>query len=331
MSGTMQATLTTGRRVLRRLGQANETQAAVALLLLLTYFLLTAPSFGSMDTATSILGRATTYGLPAVAVTIVLVQGELDLSVGSVLSLASCLTIGLQPHGTLIAIAVPILVSAALGTLNGIIVTKGRINSFIATLGTMIAIQGLAYIYLPDGSPVSGSNISQSVSISSPFLGFLTPHMLVVLIVSCLAAVFLRYSWIGRQFYAIGGNRQAALGMGIPVERRLWLGFTLSSALAGLAGVTAGIELNSGSAILGLQTPLIAIATAVVGGAALTGGSGSVSGTLLGVLILSTLGTGLFLAGVDPSVQQVITGGILIFVVLVDRLRRGHAGDEEQG
>lgn len=301
-----------------RLGRRPDVRIALIFAALFVSMAFAVPgSAGAFDLT---LGRVATDGLVALGLTLVIVQGELDLSVGSTLALASAVTIKLEHLGLVVAVLIACAVGVGVGLCNGLLVTRVRINSFIATLGTMVALRGVVFTYT-GGSPVSGSNIDASLAITRKFVWFLTPRMLILIGVAILVHLFMSRTRLGRDFYAVGGNREAALAAGIPVERRIWLGFCMSGFLAALAGATLGIELATGSPVIGSDSALIAIAAVVIGGTSLLGGRGTVPGTVLGFLTIGTLATGLNLKGVSSSYQQVITGLILIGVVLADQIR----------
>ncbi len=306
------------QRYLWTLERRPETRIAMVFVFVILILSFVAPGFsGSADLT---LGRTAADGLAALGMTAVIVQGELDLSVGSILALAGVLTIGLEPHGLLIAVPIALVAGIAIGLVNGFLVTRGGISSFIATLGTMIAVRGLVFTYT-NGLPISGSNLDASLAMAKPLFGFLTPRVLVFIVAAVVLQVFMANTRIGRDFYAVGGNREAALAAGIPVERRIWTGFMISGFLAALAGVIVAIELDTGSPVLGTQTALVAITAVIIGGTSLLGGRGTILGTVLGELVLAALTTGLILLNVPSSYQQVVTGALLVGVVLLDQLQ----------
>jgi len=304
---------------LGRFARSQDGRITLVFLLVLAVQAVLVPRF--TGSAGNIFIRAAADGLVALGLMTVILQGELDLSVGSTLALAGTLTVGLANDlGYPAAVAVTVVAGTLVGIVNGLIVTRAHVNSFIGTLGTMVAVRGLAFVYT-GGLPLSGPSLDAAVAFSSPFIWELTPRALVMLSVAALLGLFLARAHIGRDLYAVGGNREAAAAAGIPVERRIWLGFIISGGCAALAGALVAIELNTGSPVLGVQTVLIAITAIVIGGTSLTGGRGSAYGTLIGILILAALAVGLNLARVPSSHQQVITGAILVAVVLADQVR----------
>lgn len=304
---------------LGRLARSQDGRITLVFLLVVVVQVILVPRF--TESAGNVFVRAAADGLVALGLMTVILQAELDLSVGSTLALAGTLTAGLANDiGYPLAVAVAVAAGAAVGMVNGLIVTRAHVNSFIGTLGMLVAVRGLAFVY-SGGLPISGPSLDVAVAFSSPFIWEFTPRVLVLLAVAALLGLFLARARIGRDLYAVGGNREAAAAAGIPVERRIWLGFIISGVCAALAGALVAIELNTGSPVLGVQTVLIAITAIVIGGTSLTGGRGSAYGTLIGILILAALAVGLNLARVPSSLQQVITGAILVAVVLVDQVR----------
>lgn len=303
-------------------GLPYEGKLVLFLIALVLFFTALEASFASSSSASSILGRAATDGLVAVAMMPVLVQRELDLSVGSILALGSLTAITMVDYGLPVAVLAALLTGCVAGLFNGVVITKWRINSFIATLATALVFRGIAFLGW-GSQPISGSDPMISVQMSQPVLGLLTPRMLILIAAVVMCQYFLRTTPIGRRMYAVGGNPAAAEAVGIRRSRSLVLAFMISGAGAATAGAFLGIELNLGSPTLGTQTVLAAIAAAVVGGVSLSGGRGEAYGALLGVIIIATVGSGIFLVGVPPEYDQTITGAILIAAVLLDRLRGG--------
>jgi ribose/xylose/arabinose/galactoside ABC-type transport system permease subunit len=266
-----------------------------------------------------VLQTAAVTMLVAAGLTVVLVQGELDLSVGSTLALAGVL-VAKSSHSLLVGALVAIAVGVAVGVLNGLLVTRGGVNSFIATLGTMIALGGLALVIAND-QQVPIKDWQAGISFGQKVLGALTPRILITLGAVVGVHLFLSRSRIGREFYAVGGNRAAALDAGIPTRRRIMAGFVLCSTAAALAGVIVTIELTTADPNAGNIVLLNSIAAAVIGGASLNGGRGTILGTTLGAVGLAALTVGLEFAGVGPNVLNMTVGIVLILAVAAGRLQ----------
>lgn len=257
-------------------------------------------------------------GILATAQTIVIVSGGLDISVGAVVGLSTvCIALGVEQTGSLVlGILFGIFVAAVAGFVNGVIVTVGRVNAVIATLGTMAAFRGVAFIM---------SN-GQSISIFDPALRFIGAGKLlglqvtieILLLVVAIFFVLMRFTIVGRNIYAIGGNPVVARLAGLN-NRAYQIGvYILSGAAAGLAGLLLAARTGSGQPISGSDgLELQAITAAVLGGCALTGGKGTIVGGLLGVLILGVLNNGMILTSVPTFYQMVARGALLIAAVLV--------------
>jgi L-arabinose transport system permease protein len=257
-------------------------------------------------------------GILATAQTIVIISGGLDISVGAVVGLSTvCIALGVEWTGSpTLAILFGIAVGAAAGLVNGLIVTVGGVNAVIATLGTMAAFRGVAFIV---------SN-GQSISIFDPAFRFIGAGKLlglqitieVLILVCVIFYILMRFTIIGRNIYAIGGNPVVARLAGLN-NRAYQIGvYILSGATAGLAGMLLAARTGSGQPISGSDgLELQAITAAVLGGCALTGGKGTIIGGLLGVLILGVLNNGMILTSVPTFYQMVARGLLLIAAVLV--------------
>ena len=261
--------------------------------------------------------------------TIVLIAGGIDISVGATMAMAAALAIGLQPYGTVYAAAAAFLFGVAVGAVNGLLVTKGRIVPFIATLGTMSVLQGLDLTYTHQ-QPLVGQDESFARWGAGNF-GPVPVPLLFALGLAAILALFLTRTRAGRSLYAVGGNTDAAYLSGISVPRFQFLAFLISGALSSMAGVILAARLNEASIQLGNDTPLLAITAALVGGASLLGGRGTVVGALLGVLALGMLTNGMDLLGVHTYFQIAVRAAVLIAVVAVDAFVRNLAARSAPG
>ena len=261
------------------------------------------------------LSRVALIGLVALGLTIVILMGELDLSIASTVVLSGVVMAQTSslPLGILMALATGVLV----GLVNAFFVVKVGINSFIATLGMLFVLRGLA-IVIADAKPVPLANISAAIKFGLPVVGPLTPRILIFVALFVLLQVFLTRIRAGREFFAVGGNRQAARDAGIPVNLRMFTGFVMCSVIAALAGVIDTLERTAADPTSGSTILLSCIAAAIVGGVALTGGRGSIVGTLIGALSLGILEVGLTLSGVQVDIQQIFIGGVLFLAVVTD-------------
>lgn len=250
--------------------------------------------------------------------TIVLIAGGLDLAVGATMAMAAILAIGFQGWGATIATFVALGFGFAVGAANGLLVTRARIIPFIATLGTMSVARGVMLTYTHQ-QPLSGA-IESFAFWGAGSLGPVPAPLIVALLLAAALSVCLRYTRFGRNLYAIGGNREAAYLAGVSVNRHLFAAFVASGVLSALGGVLLASRLNSATVQLGNDTPLLALSAALIGGASLFGGRGTIGGALLGVLALGMLANGLDLLGVETYHQIAIRAAILILVVGADAL-----------
>lgn len=304
---------TRGQRWTRALKRRTEWRGAILLTIVVVVALLFEPLVFSAYDVT--LSRVALVGLVAIGLTVVIIMGELDLSVASTVVLSG-VVMASMPNlvlGVLAALATGLVV----GAVNAFFVVKIGINSFIATLGMLFVLRGLALV-LSNAKPVPLADISTAIAFGMPFLGPLTPRILLFAVVFVLLLIFLTRVRAGREIYAVGGNRQAARDAGIPVNLRLVTGFMLCGFVAALAGVVDTMERTAADPTAGSTILLSSIAAAIIGGVALNGGRGSILGTLIGALSLAILEVGLTLTGVQVDIQQIFIGGVLLLAVITD-------------
>ena len=280
---------------------------------------LTTDTFLSVTNLTNVARQVSINGILAVGVTFVLLTAGVDLSLGSVVALSGvACAIFAHPgeHPVIVPIAVGLLTGAACGLVNGVLVTRGGVAPFIVTLGMMTIARGLALI-LSGGRPVA--NMSESLtSLAGDVWGVPIP-VLCFGGVAALAWFFLRDFRLGRHLYAVGGNENAARAAGISVERVKLFAYVVCGLLTGLAGVVLAARITTGQPNAGQAYELDAIAAVVIGGTSLSGGVGTITGTLLGVLLIGVINNGLDLQGVSSYYQAVIKGVIIVGAVWLDR------------
>ena len=280
---------------------------------------LATDTFLSVANLTNVARQVSINGILAVGVTFVLLTAGVDLSLGSVVALSgvACATFA-HPgeHPVIVPIAVALLTGAACGLVNGALVTRGGVAPFIVTLGMMTIARGLALI-VSGGRPVANMS-NELTALAGDLFGIPIP-------VLCFAAVafaawfFLRNFRLGRHIYAVGGNENAARAAGVPVERVKLFAYVLCGLLTGLAGVVLAARITTGQPNAGQAYELDAIAAVVIGGTSLAGGVGTITGTLLGVLLIGVINNGLDLMGVSSYYQAVIKGVIIVGAVWLDR------------
>jgi ribose/xylose/arabinose/galactoside ABC-type transport system permease subunit len=271
------------------------------------------------------LGRVALIGLVALGLTAVILMGELDLSVASTLAVSGVVMASIPDIG--LGIAAALATGLIIGAINAFFVVIVGINSFIATLGMLFALRGLAFV-LSDEKPVRLSNIDAGIVFGAPLIGPVTPRILLFIAAFIALQIFLTRVKAGREFYAVGGNRQAAVDAGIPVRRRILTGFMISGFVASLAGVINTLERTAADPTAGSTVLLASFAAAIIGGVVLNGGRGSVLGTLIGAFSLGILQVALTLSGVQVDIQDIFIGVILLLAVITDpaNLRAALAG-----
>ncbi|HTZ51210.1 MAG TPA: ABC transporter permease [Spirochaetia bacterium] len=303
----------------RTVGQVLADLKLLLIILALVVVLSAADrSFLSWATIVSLFDHVAINGIMAAGMTILLISGSFDLSVGSVMAFTGIVIVLTQGFGTAASIALGLAAGTAAGALNGLLAVKGRINAFIVTLGSMIIFRGLG-LAITNSHPVKGTIPAFAAFGQVALLGIPLP---VFYLVAVYAAVWyvLRYTKFGRNDFAIGGNAVSARLAGIRVDLQTFLYFVACSFTAALAGLVLTSRVNTGSAVFGDQTPMLVIAAAVLGGTSLFGGKGTVIGTIQGVLILGLIERAMVIFNVDTNYQILLRGLIIIAVVVTDTL-----------
>lgn len=291
----------------------TEGRAVILLVLVATFAAIFEPVAVTSFQVT--LGRVALIGLVALGLTAVILLGELDLSVAS--TLAVCGVVMASVPNVWLGILAALATGLVIGLVNAFFVVVVGINSFIATLGMLFALRGLAFV-ISNEEPVRLANIDFGLAFGAPLIGPLTPRILLFFLVFILLQVFLTRVKAGREFYAVGGNRQAATDVGIPTRRRITTGFMISGFVAALAGVINTLERTAADPTAGSTVLLASFAAAIIGGVLLNGGRGSVLGTLIGALALGILQVALTLSGVQVDIQDIFIGSILLLAVITD-------------
>ena len=282
---------------------------------------LFAPRFFNVFNLTSIMKVVAMNACVAIGFTIVMICGQLDLSIGTVITFAGVL--GLSLKGALgYAVSVPVAIAAGalVGLFNGLLVTKAKINSFIVTLGTMTILQGAIYT-LTKGNTISLSTpdaFAVSDFLAKPLLPLVTPRILITVALVAVFEVFLRKTQAGRNFYLVGGNKNTAWLAGIKTDTYLIAAFVLSGTMAAIGGVFFAMESSAATLKLGDQSLMYVISATIIGGTAMSGGKGGVFRTVVAILTLEMLYTGIILFGLGNEVKIFIAGLILATVVLYE-------------
>lgn len=304
----------------------------IALVLVYLLFALFAPpSFLRIENLATMARQTVVVGIAASGMTLVILLGGIDLSVGSTVALSTvvaalCLREGLSgPLAALVATAS----GMAVGLTNGVLSTSLRITPFIVTLGSMSAIRGLAK-GLADSqkidAPPKGLDVLQAPLPDGFGWAIFPPGVWIMLAMSALVAAMLVYTRLGRHIVAIGSNEATARLCGVPVSRVKWFVYAAAGCLAGLAGVMEFSTLTVGDPTDSMGLELEVIAAVVIGGGSLAGGEASVAGALFGAMLMTVIRTGSTHLGIDNWVQQIVTGLIIVAAVAIDRVRRGSSG-----
>jgi ribose transport system permease protein len=303
--------------VLRRLG------AVLALLAMCAILTALSDHFLTFENLMNVFRQSAVNALLALGQLLVIVTAGIDLSVGSILGLSCVIAALMMKAGVpawLSALAA-IAIGMALGSVNGLMLTRLRLpHPFIPTLGMMNVARGLALV-ISGGFPISG--LPEGFRwLGAGRIVYIPTPVLVVLVVCAVLHLFLTRTRVGRDIYAIGGNKQAAVLCGIPVNSRLTLVYALSGGLAGLAGIVLAGRMNSGYPLAGSGAELDSIAAVIIGGASFFGGVGTVSGTLVGALIIGVLRNGLNLLDVSSYWQTAVIGVVIVMAVWIDVVRQ---------
>jgi ribose transport system permease protein len=302
------------------------------LIALVVVFSLASPFFMTPDNIGGILLATAVNGVLALGVTFVIINGGIDLSVGTVMTFSAVMTaqvmiIWQQP--VLVGILAGLATGALCGTLNGLMVTKMKVPPFVATLGMLYATKGLSLvvsqlkpIYFNDAPIFNQTAMGSVLGSIVPALDPIKNVVLVMFGAAIIAAFILSKTILGRYTFAMGSNVEATRLSGVNVDRWQTAVYMLCGLFAGLAGVLIGARLNSAQPALGAGYELDAIAAAVIGGTSLSGGEGTILGTVIGAFVISVLANGLRILSVPQEWQIVVTGTILVLAVYMDRRRR---------
>jgi ribose/xylose/arabinose/galactoside ABC-type transport system permease subunit len=297
----------------------------VAIILESIVFAVIAPQFVSVPNLVNVALSIAITGILSVGMTAVILTGGIDLSVGSVAALAGVVAAMVASGGggvgaVMLGAVAALVIGASVGVLNGIMVAQFRVPPFVTTLAMLTICRGFVFI-------ITGGRSIGDLPASFGFLGrdriIGIPVPVVLMLVIFAAGWFvLNRMRLGRYIYAVGGNREAAFLAGVSIKRTLLLVYLLNGLLVGLAGLVLASRLGAGVPNAGLQYELDVIAAVVVGGTSLTGGRGSVIGTFWGAVFIGILNNGLNLAGIDPYIQKIALGVVILLAVLADQINK---------
>ena len=298
----------------------------IVALLVLCIFLavnpLTSSSFLTQKNVFNVLRQISTNLYLACGMTMVIILGGIDLSVGSIIAMSGCVAAGCVSRYNLplaVALLCGVLVGLVVGMFNGYVISSTTIPPFIVTLATMNVAKGLAYVYT-GGSPVRVVT-KEWQFVGAGYIGPVPTPVVILVVVLIVTAIIMNKTKLGRHLYAVGGNAQAAEFSGISVARVKFLVHTYSGIMAGLAGIVLASRMYSGQPTAGDGAEMDAIAAVVVGGTSMAGGSGKIGGTIIGGLIIGVLNNGLNLMNVNSFWQYVVKGCVILLAVYLDYIR----------
>jgi simple sugar transport system permease protein len=318
----------------QRAARSPEFSSLVILLAIILFFVAVNPGFLSPLNTSNLLAFLPELGIIALAMTLLLTAGEFDLSVGAVFALCPVMVALLIQNLGMdfgLALLLGVLACVAIGLVNGLLVTKVGISSFLVTLSMLFVVRGAA-LYITQGFPLKSLEVQHILVelLSGNF--YLGPYRLYAslwwfIALTLLAIYVLNYSRAGNWISAIGSNRSAAVARGVPADAvKIWL-FVVTSVAAGFAGVISAIRISAASPVAGTGYELEVIAMVVVGGTALTGGRGTILGTLVGIFMLRAIRNGIVLIGVPGLTYNIFIGAIILaMLVLHAILQRKNAG-----
>lgn len=298
-------------------------KSLVGLVLLVAVVSILSPSFLSSKNIFNILRQTSVNAIIAAGMTFVILTGGIDLSVGSILAISGAVCASLLASGQSIIIGVlaSIVIGAGVGFLNGFVISKGKLQPFIATLATMTVLRGLTLVFT-DGKPITLGSGDLAINFGKigggEILSIPTPAIIMILVFS-VCAYILKNTKMGRYTYALGSNEEATKLSGLSTDKiKIWV-YTISGVLSAIAGIIITSRLYSAQPTAGTGYELDAIAAVVLGGTSLTGGKGKIGGTIIGALIIGVLSNALNILDVSSYYQMMVKGVVILIAVLLDR------------
>ena len=314
------AGLNPGKKLVQR---SSTISIFLILVVMCAIMAIVSPAFIKISNILSTARSFSAIAVAGIGVSMIIITGGIDLSIGSAYGLAGVISAMLVVSGMPLipGILGGMLLGSVVGALNGLMVVYLKLPPFIATMGTMQIARGVCYI-ITQGYPVNNLPVEYTVLGQGYLLGVPVP-IWVMVFVAILFAIFLNMTTTGRRIFALGGNEEATRISGINTKRLKVLVYTLGAALAGLAGIITASKLGVGQPTAGIGFEMDAIAAVVIGGASLSGGEGTVTGTIIGAAIIGVLRNALVLLAVDSYWQTLIIGCVIILAVTIDQLRKG--------
>lgn len=322
MSDITRPALATGTTLSRLVGN-NQIVLLVILVLLCLGISLGAPQFYSIDNIIAILRQCSLVLIIAAGMTMLLIAAEVDLSVGASLAFSGVVAMDVtnKTGSVLLGVTAGILFGGLVGLVNGLVVTRLRVNSLIATIATMMILQGGVYLYSREA--IQNRHLQKAFTdISTGYIGPIPVPVIIAATVFVVAYVVLRHTTLGRYIYATGANERAARLSGVRPERLKLLVFIVTGLLTGLAGLILASLMNTGQPTAGRGFELTVVAAVILGGTSLTGGRGTLLGTLLGVLVLKVIDNGIIILRWDQDLQMIVPGIVIVLATYLDLVRK---------
>lgn len=315
----------TGKSILKKLRAYDNSEMTLLLALLLigTVFTILSPYFLSIKNFLNIGIYSAIIGITATTTTLALIQGCIDISVGSIMALTGMVCAILLKAGLpmFVAILLAFFLGLACGAFNGLMVSKAKINPLITTLSTMTIFRGIAYLSNNGISIVINNNDFKWMG--RGYIGPIPFTIILMLIAYIVMWYIAKYTAFGRKIYATGSNSRASYLSGINVSKMIWVVYILNGMMAGISGILMAAQSGAGLPIAGEGYEMTIISACILGGTSLSGGKGSIWGTFIGVIMLTTIANGLTMLAVPTFWQHIIKGVILLLSVLIDSIRSG--------
>lgn len=302
----------------------RELVVVIAIMLMTIMFSGLNANYFTAKNFVTIMQQATLNGILAIGMTFAIITGGIDLSIGCtfavvIVTVGKMTVAGLNPF---LAIIIGIILGALMGAFNGILVTKLKLQPFIATLGTMSAYRGIAYV-ITGGWPVLNIPNNFRALLNTKLVGGISVAVIVFIVLAVVATIILRKTRFGNYIYAIGGNTEAAKLSGVNVHSTTIKAYAITGACAAIAGMVMLASLGTGEPTAGTGYELDAIAAAAIGGTRMSGGKGTILGTVLGVILLAALKVGLIVLNVDTFWQYIVTGIIILIAAYFEFIQEG--------
>lgn len=297
-------------------------KSLIGLIVLCAIITFVTPSFLTLSNITNVFTQVSVNAIIAVGMTFVILTGGIDLSVGSTLAISGALSASIiKSTGSIfLAVIVAGTTGIVIGVINGLLIAKGKLQAFIATLATMTIFRGITLV-ITDGTPIS--KLPEAfMAIGNAKIGFIPVPVILMIAFAAIGIFVLSQTRFGRYLYALGGNEDSAKLSGINTDKIKLLTYTISGFAAAIAGVIITSRIGSASPNAGTGFELDAIAAVVIGGTSLSGGEGKVSGTIIGALVIGVLNNGLNLMNVSPFYQSIVKGLVILLAVLLDKKSR---------